>query len=79
VSHKKRSTEKPSYLGHVGVCDTHGKRIFTDRRRARREIRVLADPGMREYRCDVLDGAWHIGHLPLAVVEGRKTAGEVYG
>ncbi|WP_431892708.1 hypothetical protein [Micromonospora haikouensis] len=70
----------PSQPDHIGYCDNHGKRLFSSRKQAKREIRRLpGGAGMREYRCDLVEGHWHIGHLPPAVREGRKTATEVYG
>lgn len=60
-------------------CDKHGKMAFDSRARAKRHIRMLGDSGMRPYRCDAIDGYWHIGHLPLAVKQGKATAAEVYG
>jgi len=66
--------------GHIGYCDTHQKRIYPTRKRAKQHLRDHhpAEKGMREYRCAVVQGNWHVGHLPLAVVEGRKTARQVY-
>ncbi|WP_420123878.1 hypothetical protein [Nakamurella sp.] len=65
---------------HIGYCDDHGKRLFSSRKQAKPEIRRLHNvAGMREYRCDLVAGHWHIGHLPPVVREGRKTATEVYG
>ncbi|MFI6266131.1 hypothetical protein [Micromonospora sp. NPDC051006] len=66
--------------GHIGYCDTHQKRLYSSRKQAKQQIRKFhANTGMREYRCDLVKGHWHIGHLPLAVVEGRKTARQIYG
>ncbi|WKU07983.1 hypothetical protein [Micromonospora sp. HUAS LYJ1] len=68
------------YVGHVGYCDAHGKRLYSDRKKARQQIRAHRHHGgMREYRCDLVAGHWHVGHLPPAVRTGRKTATEVYG
>ncbi|MGC4769229.1 hypothetical protein ACLQ25_09640 [Micromonospora sp. DT44] len=65
--------------GYVGYCDTHQKRLFSTRKLAKRHLRTHRNnKGMREYRCDLVDGFWHIGHLPLATVAGRKTARQVY-
>ncbi|MEU5668979.1 hypothetical protein ABZ749_01150 [Micromonospora sp. NPDC047753] len=66
--------------GPIGYCDTHEKRLYSSRKQAKQTIRNHRDRGgMREYRCDLVDGFWHIGHLPLAAVEGRKTARQIYG
>lgn len=66
--------------GHFTSCKKHGKRLYTTRERARAAKREMGGrgKGMRAYRCNTLDG-WHCGHLPPAVIEGRKTAREVYG
>lgn len=64
----------------TGYCDTHGKRLYSSRKLARKAIREHRNRrGMREYPCDVVRDHWHIGHVPLAVATGRKTAREVYG
>jgi len=71
---------EPRYIGHVGQCDTHDKRLYSSRQQARMAIRRHSGGGgMREYRCDLIAGHWHIGHLPPAVRHGRLTAAEVYG
>lgn len=65
--------------GHVGGCAKHGKRVYLVRAAAKAAIRRLPDEsGMREYRCDAIDGAWHIGHLHREVRHGRRTAREFY-
>lgn len=70
---------KPRTKGHFGHCDTHDKRIYTDRSSAREAIRRLQGGGMRAYRCDVVDGMWHIGHLAPEIRQGRTTADAYYG
>lgn len=70
---------EPRYVGHVGYCEQHGKRLYSSRKAAKTAIRQHQQPaGMREYRCDMVDGMWHCGHLPPAVMEGRRTARQVY-
>lgn len=72
----KRRSPQPD---HIGYCATHSKRLFSSRRLAKQAIRQLRNnSGMREYRCELVAGHWHIGHTPPAVLEGRKTAAEVY-
>lgn len=68
-------------VGHVGVCDPHGKRLYTSRGRAKKAIREFPGnrDGLHAYRCDAVDGMWHIGRLPPAVRYGLKTTDEVYG
>lgn len=36
----------------------------------------MNSPGMREYRCTIHDGCWHIGHMPPPVRRGELTAAE---
>lgn len=69
---------------YCGGCQHHGKRLFASRKQARRHIRLMPpkqryNKPMRPYECDALPGYWHIGHLPLAVLLGTRTAREVYG
>lgn len=61
------------------TCNVHGKKSYTSRDLAKQASREMHDPGMREYRCDVEDGYWHIGHLPEPVRNGQVTADEHYG
>ncbi|MBM0203239.1 hypothetical protein JNW90_09045 [Micromonospora sp. STR1s_5] len=66
--------------GPIGYCDTHQKRLYSSRKQAKRQIRDLRDnQGMREYRCRLVKGYFHIGHLPKDVRNGRITAPEIYG
>jgi len=58
----------------VGSCDPcGGKKIHLSRRVARRAARLtVSDDGRpRAYRCPHVDGHWHVGHLPEAVLHGR--------
>lgn len=70
---------QPRRLGRFGYCDTHQKGFYENKRQAKQAIREQCEPGMRPYRCDVVDGLWHIGHLPWVVRRGQKTTREVYG
>ncbi|MFG2059696.1 hypothetical protein ACGFI9_37360 [Micromonospora sp. NPDC048930] len=64
----------------TGYCDAHGKRLFSSRKRARKQIREHRNgKGMREYPCTLVDGHFHIGHLPREVRRGYKTVAEVHG
>ncbi|AYF30631.1 hypothetical protein CSH63_24940 [Micromonospora tulbaghiae] len=68
--------QRPNYIGY---CDTHRKRLYPSRKQAKQHLRQLPrNKRMREYPCDLVVGHWHIGHLPLAAVEGRLSAREVY-
>lgn len=67
------------YVGYAAWCEVHGRKAFQTRKDARRAIRHMHGSRMREYRCHVLCGLWHVGHLPLAVAAGLKTAADVYG
>lgn len=66
---------------HLAWCEVHEKKAFTkdNAKKVTRLSKKKSDPPMREYPCGVIEAGFHVGHLPLAVVEGRKTAGEVYG
>lgn len=63
---------------HSTVCTSHGKRLYGSRDTAKQAIRRQHSKGMRAYRCELVAGYWHIGHLPPAVRDGRKTAAELY-
>lgn len=63
-----------------GFCEVHDKALFGSRKHAKAFLRRRAHlDNMRPYPCDQVDGAYHIGHLPSAVVHGVKTADEHYG
>lgn len=71
----------PVMVPHLAWCDQHEKKAFT-KQNAKKLVRLLRsrnDSGMRRYPCRVIDSGWHVGHLPLAVMEGRLTVREVYG
>lgn len=57
---------------HAGVCDC-GKRIWPDRKTARKVARIIPAGGdrPRAYRCLDHPDRWHIGHLPEAVQRGE--------
>jgi hypothetical protein len=62
--------------GHTAWCNTHNKAAHTTRKQARRAARRLHDSGLQEYRCDVLDGYWHVGHAPRPVKQGKRSRRE---
>lgn len=75
--HRKQSER----LDAVTWCPDHGKNLFSNRKDAKRAIRIQHLGGttpMREYRCHAREG-WHIGHLPQAVKWGVRTRSEHYG
>lgn len=77
----RRQTDTKGYRSHAFRCEKHGKHTWLDRKIAKQVIRSMrwggADvSGMREYRCDVYEGGWHVGHMPPAVIEGKRTASE---
>lgn len=45
---------------------------------AKKARRFIADPALRAYKCPRCPNAWHLGHLPARIIEGRMTRGEVY-
>lgn len=59
----------------LGRCDVHGKMTYTSKSRAKGMIRYryADDPGIRAYRCDAIEGMWHIGHLPRRVIQGQRS------
>jgi hypothetical protein len=60
-----------------GVC-RHGKRLYPSRREARKAARLAHGHHLREYRCDHVEGYWHIGHVAHDVVRGNMTADEIF-
>lgn len=63
----------------IGFCDVHQKLLYTGRKPARKSAQCNGRDGMRPYRCDAVDGMWHLGHLPPNVRKGKLTAGEAFG
>lgn len=70
--HKHQRDSPP--VGHCKACD---KRIFLNRKSARRRAKDLypEDPP-RAYRCLVNATWWHMGHLPEVVRTGVIDRGE---
>jgi hypothetical protein len=60
-----------------GYCTVHYKYIYLDRASAQKAVRQLHGKGMREFRCDAVIDAWHIGHLPRVVRSGTLTSKEI--
>lgn len=60
-------------------CETHGKRAYFGRKKAKKAIKVANEPRLREYPCGTWPGRWHIGHLAPDIVKGEITAPEIYG
>lgn len=60
------SSNRTGRTVEYGFCETHKKRAYPSRKLARRAMRTLhlGDKGVRPYACDVIAGAWHLGHLP---------------
>lgn len=60
----------PSPRGHIGTCETCGKRCYTSKRDAKAAIRQRQHRAGRlsAYRCGPY---WHIGHLHRAVAAGQ--------
>lgn len=58
------------YTGH-GSCAPCGKQAFASRADARHAARISVDhPRPRAYRCPVVAGQYHLGHLPADVRRG---------
>lgn len=63
---------------HLTFCEVHEKKAFT-KPHAKKLIRVLAESGMRQYRCGYISEGWHVGHLPTLVRVGELSASDIYG
>lgn len=63
---------------HLTFCEVHEKKAFT-KANAKTLIRILASPGMRQYRCGYIWDGWHVGHLPTLVRIGELSASDIYG
>jgi hypothetical protein len=61
------------YRGHSSWCDTHNKMAHYNRKLAKQAARRFHDSGLQEYRCDAIDGYWHVGHAPRAVKQGKRS------
>ncbi len=55
---------------HVSSCEDCSKRIFADRRAARKKAKQIPGRRMHAYPCPAARG-WHLGHLPKSVVHGK--------
>lgn len=54
----------------LGWCETHQKRLFTSRKKARKARQNGAE--LNAYRCDAVPRMWHLGHLPPQVKYGMR-------
>jgi hypothetical protein len=66
------------YDTYVGFCEPCGKRLYTSRKLAKQAADRRPAERLREYRCPVQPGFFHIGHLPQRVRTGDVTAAEHY-
>lgn len=57
---------------YIGWCPKHEKKIYAERKLARRAIRQMHEKGMSAYPCDEVAGGWHVGHMPPEVLRGDK-------
>lgn len=63
-----------------GWCNTHAKFLYPTRKEARRARNDMPwEPGLRAYRCPLVDDHWHVGHVPQEVRAGVMTMGEFLG
>lgn len=63
---------------HLAFCTTHGKKAFT-KNNAKKLLHVLPKrAGTSRYPCTMIFEAWHVGHLPRSVREGRESRHEVF-
>jgi hypothetical protein len=54
----------------LGWCTVHEKVLFTSRKGARKAR--LFGSELTAYRCSVVEGFWHLGHLPPQVKDGTE-------
>lgn len=60
--------------GSIGSCEPCGKYTYLSRKAARRNARrVHPDDPMSAYPCPHNPQHWHVGHLPPAIKDGRRT------
>jgi len=66
---------------HLTWCEIHQKKAFTkdNAKKVVRALRSKHDTGMRKYPCGWISNGWHVGHLHPDILEGKRTAREVYG
>lgn len=76
----KQENNSGEHIPFIAYCSAHDKKLLT-RKNARRMVRVMHEPGMREFPCDVYPGQnwWHAGHMPENVRMGYVGIAEVYG
>lgn len=67
-----------NYVNHNAWCEIHQKKAFT-KDRAKAAIRNMHESGMRRYRCEHMEGMWHVGHLAQVIRDGEMTVADVYG
>jgi len=78
-SHEHRPELAPAKAEKWIYCETHGKRAYFGRKKAKQAARRSVEPRLREYPCEAWPERWHIGHLAPDIVKGEITAPEIYG
>lgn len=74
------SGERSTRLRALPDCAECGKRSYKSRKDGKTAIRSWhPGQGMSAYPCPVIDGFWHIGHLPGVVREGWVSRSQRYG
>lgn len=64
-------------IGYCGACKKQAYRSRKDARIAGR--RRFPSDHVQAYQCPRINGAWHIGHLPVEVRNGQYTKDEFFG
>jgi len=78
-THERLPALAPAKAMQWIYCETHRKRAYYGRKKAKQAIRLSCEPRLREYPCETWPGRWHIGHLAPDIVKGEITATEIYG
>lgn len=74
-------TTRPAKIVGIVFCETRGKRSYISRKEARRVARTIppdGGPRLNPYRCDVMEGYWHLGHLPARVRRGNAGREDIW-
>lgn len=79
MSRRRVTSRKPKTFRALGHCEKHQKLTYIDRKTARRAAQAMPSEQYSAYRCDALEGMWHIGRLPEAVRRNEVSRGDYYG
>ena len=62
----------------IGWCPVHEKLLYESRSIAKQIAREHRGEHMNEYRCEEIVDLWHVGTLPLKVINGEMTRSSYY-